>query len=105
MTANAWLDDILYEFRRTKRLADRAMAQVTDADFFTALDEGTNSIALIVKHMAGNMRSRWTDFLTADGEKPDRDRDSDAIADASAVPLSRIDPMIVGPMAASAAPA
>jgi hypothetical protein len=51
------------------------MAQVKDEDLFTVLDHEMNSIALIVKHMAGNMRSRWTDFLTTDGEKPDRNRD------------------------------
>ena len=53
------------------------MAQVDDAQFFALLDADANSIALIVKHVAGNMRSRWTDFLTSDGEKPDRDRDSE----------------------------
>jgi hypothetical protein len=53
------------------------MAQVTDQQLFTALDAESNSMAIIVKHMAGNMRSRWTDFLTSDGEKPDRNRDSE----------------------------
>ena len=53
------------------------MAQVDDAQFFALLDADANSIALIVKHVAGNMRSRWTDFLTSDGEKPDRHRDSE----------------------------
>ena len=51
------------------------MAQVTDEQLFTALDTKMNSLAILVKHMAGNMRSRWTDFLTSDGEKPDRNRD------------------------------
>ncbi len=60
-----------------KRLADRAMAQVSDGALFTTLDGESNSIAIIVKHLAGNMRSRWTDFLTSDGEKPDRDRDTE----------------------------
>jgi len=55
------------------------MAQVTDEQLFEALDPESNSIAIIVKHMAGNMRSRWTDFLTSDGEKPDRDRDSEFV--------------------------
>ena len=55
------------------------MAQVTDAQLFAALDPESNSIAIIVKHVAGNMRSRWTDFLTSDGEKPDRDRDSEFV--------------------------
>ena len=60
-----------------KRLGDRAMAQVTEEGLFTALDEESNSIAILVKHLAGNMRSRWTDFLNSDGEKPDRNRDSE----------------------------
>ena len=64
-------------FRSCKKMAEDAMAQVTDEQLFAALDAESNSIAIIVKHMAGNMRSRWTDFLTSDGEKPDRDRDSE----------------------------
>jgi hypothetical protein len=60
-----------------KKLGDRAMAQVSDDGLFATLDPESNSIAIIVKHLAGNMRSRWTDFLTTDGEKPDRDRDSE----------------------------
>src|SRR3984885_9975171 len=64
-------------FRSCKKMAEDAMAQVTDAPLFAALDPESNSIAIIVKHVAGNMRSRWTDFLTSDGEKPDRDRDSE----------------------------
>ena len=56
------------------------MEQVSDEQLFTALDEEMNSIAIVVKHMAGNMRSRWADFLTTDGEKPDRNRDSEFIA-------------------------
>jgi hypothetical protein len=55
------------------------MEQVADEQLFTSLDEEANSIAIIAKHMAGNMRSRWTDFLTADGEKPDRNRDSEFV--------------------------
>ncbi|MCX6614439.1 MAG: DUF1572 family protein, partial [Acidobacteria bacterium] len=57
--------------------AERAIAQISDEQLVLTLDEALNSIGLIVKHMAGNMRSRWTDFLTTDGEKPDRDRDSE----------------------------
>ena len=72
-----YLRDALERFRESKRQAERAMAQVGDDDFFRALDAESNSIALVVKHMSGNMRSRWTDFLTTDGEKPDRDRDSE----------------------------
>ncbi len=64
-------------FRYYKTLAERAMEQCPDDDLFTALDKESNSIAIIVKHMAGNMRSRWTDFLTSDGEKPDRNRDTE----------------------------
>lgn len=60
-----------------KKLGDRALAQVPDAGLFTELDPQSNSIAIVVKHLAGNMRSRWTDFLTSDGEKPDRNRDSE----------------------------
>jgi len=64
-------------FRYYKNLAERAMAQCPDAALFTALDAESNSIAVIVKHMSGNMRSRWRDFLTSDGEKPDRNRDTE----------------------------
>lgn len=71
------LDDIRREFRRTKRLADGAIAQVDDEAFFFVPSDGSNSIAILVKHMAGNMRSRWRDFLASDGEKPDRDRDAE----------------------------
>ena len=76
---NSYLEDSLELFRYYKKLAERAMAQVTDEQLFIALDEEANSIALIVKHMAGNMRSRWTDFLATDGEKPDRNRDTEFI--------------------------
>lgn len=64
-------------FRYYKRLGERAFEQCPDEGLFTALDGESNSIAIIVKHMAGNMRSRWTDFLTTDGEKPDRNRDTE----------------------------
>ena len=64
-------------FRYYKRLADRAIEQCPDEGLFVTLDAESNSIAIVVKHMAGNMRSRWTDFLTSDGEKPDRNRDSE----------------------------
>ncbi|SRR5579884_744233 len=73
----SYLEDSLEVFRYYKRLAERAMEQIPDDALFSALDGESNSIAIIVKHMAGNMRSRWTDFLTSDGEKPDRDRDSE----------------------------
>jgi uncharacterized damage-inducible protein DinB len=73
----SYLQDSQDVFRYYKNLAERAMAQVTDEQFCAALDGEMNSIAVIVKHMAGNMRSRWTDFLTSDGEKPDRNRDAE----------------------------
>jgi len=73
----SYIDDAIAIFRFYKRLAERAMEQVTDEQLYAALDSEANSMAVIVKHMAGNMRSRWTDFLTTDGEKPDRDRDSE----------------------------
>jgi hypothetical protein len=75
----SYLGDSLALLRNYKQLAERAMTQVGDEDLFTALDEESNSIAIVIKHMAGNMRSRWTDFLTTDGEKPDRDRDMEFI--------------------------
>ncbi|MBS1797080.1 MAG: DUF1572 family protein [Acidobacteria bacterium] len=73
--------DTLDAFRNYKRLAERALEQVTDEEYFRALDEESNSLAVVVKHIGGNLRSRWTDFLTSDGEKPDRDRDSEFIAE------------------------
>jgi Protein of unknown function (DUF1572) len=71
------LEDSIGVFRYYKKLAERAMEQVSDDQLFATVDEEANSIAVIVKHMAGNMRSRWTDFLTTDGEKPGRDRDAE----------------------------
>ena len=73
----SYLADSLSLFRQLKKLGEGAIEQVPDEHLFTALDAESNSIALIVKHIAGNMRSRWTDFLTTDGEKPDRHRDSE----------------------------
>ena len=70
-----YLDDARQTFRDYKKLAERAFAQISDEEFFKTLDEETNSIAVNIKHMAGNMLSRWTDFLTTDGEKPERNRD------------------------------
>jgi len=72
-----YLEDAVGEFRKYKMFADKAVAQVEEKDWFRRLDPESNSIALVMKHVAGNMRSRWRDFLTADGEKPDRDRDSE----------------------------
>jgi hypothetical protein len=73
----SYLEDSLTLFRYYKSLAERAMEQVEDEQLVATLDEEGNSIALIVKHMSGNMRSRWTDFLRTDGEKPDRNRDGE----------------------------
>lgn len=73
----AYLQDVRAVAAYYKKLADDAMAQVDDAQFFAPLGHDENGIALIVKHMAGNLRSRWTDFLASDGEKPDRDRDAE----------------------------
>jgi hypothetical protein len=75
----SYLEDSLDLLRYYKNLADRAMEQVSDAQLFAALDDESNSIAIVVKHIAGNMRSRWTDFLTSDGEKPNRDRDTEFV--------------------------
>jgi|GEM_PF-3293817 hypothetical protein len=66
------LTDSLTVFRQYKKLAEAAMAQATDEQLYATLDPEANSIALVVKHITGNMRSRWTNFLTTDGEKPDR---------------------------------
>ena len=77
--ATAVLNDVVFTFQKQKELAERAMTQIDDADFFRTLDAESNSIAVIAKHVGGNLRSRWTDFLTTDGEKPDRDRDSEFV--------------------------
>jgi hypothetical protein len=76
---NSYIEDSVSVFRQYKKLAEGAMEQVTDKELLITLDPEMNSIALIVKHMAGNMRSRWTDFLTTDGEKPDRHRDGEFV--------------------------
>jgi hypothetical protein len=78
------LEDTALTFHRQKELAERAMAQIDDDQFFRAIDAESNSVAVIVKHVGGNLRSRWTDFLTTDGEKPDRDRDSEFVVTDSA---------------------
>ena len=83
------ISDALTVFRSQKDLAERAIAQVGDDNLHVALDANTNSIAVIMQHMAGNMISRWTDFLTTDGEKPERDRDGEFVDRA----LSRSDLM------------
>jgi Protein of unknown function (DUF1572) len=74
-----YLDDALKTFRDYKKLAERAFAQISEEDFFRIIDDESNSIAVNMKHMAGNMLSRWSDFLTTDGEKPERDRDMEFV--------------------------
>jgi hypothetical protein len=75
----SYLEDSLAVLRYYKKLAESAMVQVTDEQLRAVLDPEMNSIAVIVKHLAGNMRSRWVDFLTTDGEKPDRNRDTEFV--------------------------
>ena len=72
-----YIRDLAFTFRYHKSVADRALAQVADEDLHTLVDGEANSIAIIIKHVAGNLRSRYTDFLTSDGEKPDRNRDGE----------------------------
>jgi Protein of unknown function (DUF1572) len=79
-----YVADSLAVLRQYKGLAEKAMAQISDEDFFRLIDPDANSVAIIVKHMAGNMRSRWTDFLITDGEKPNRRRDSEFEMDPNA---------------------
>ena len=74
-----FLSALINAFEANKRLADRAVEQVPDEKLHVALSSDTNSIAVIMKHVAGNLLSRWTDFLTTDGEKPRRDRDSEFV--------------------------
>ncbi len=76
------LQDMRHEFERHKLMAERAMANLSHDDFFRRPGDVVNPVALIVKHMAGNLTSRWTDFLTTDGEKPTRDRDGEFLVTA-----------------------
>lgn len=82
----AYLAEALRVFRQYKELGEKAMAQLEPAGLFQTLDEESNSIAVIVRHMGGNMRSRWTEFLTSDGEKPDRNRDGEFELSTSTTP-------------------
>ncbi len=75
--------EVSHQFRRLKALADKALGQASEEDFFVTLDPESNSLVVLLKHMAGNMRSRWTDFLASDGEKPDRHRDGEFITTAA----------------------
>jgi hypothetical protein len=78
-TGELYLGDMTRSFKGLKKLADKAAAQVSDEAFFVEIDPESNSLAIIYKHMGGNLRSRWTDFLTTDGEKPDRHRDTEFV--------------------------
>jgi hypothetical protein len=80
----AVLADTLLTFQRQRELAERALAQVSDDDFFRTIDAESNSVAVIVKHIGGNLVSRWTDFLSSDGEKPTRNRDGEFIVGTNA---------------------
>lgn len=75
--ATHYLDEVRRQFRGYKRLGEGAITQLKDEELFTTLDPESNSVAILIKHLAGNMRSRFTDFLTTDGEKPDRHRDQE----------------------------
>ena len=75
----SYLEDSIALFRYYKKMAEGAIEQVTDEQLFATLDQEMNSIAIIVKHMSGNMRSRWTNFMTSDGEKSDRNRDTEFV--------------------------
>jgi hypothetical protein len=77
MIEQQYLDDVHLQLRKLKAQADKGIAQIKDEDLFALIDPDANSIAILMKHLAGNMRSRWTDFLASDGEKPDRNRDSE----------------------------
>jgi Protein of unknown function (DUF1572) len=79
MLTQSYIDDVLARFQDLKKLADAAIAQVEPDELFQTLDDESNSIAITMKHIAGNMRSRWRDFLTTDGEKPDRNRDQEFV--------------------------
>ena len=82
--ATEYLQDAVSSFKAYKKLADKALAQLTDDEFFINLDQESNSVAVIMKHIAGNMFSRWTDFLTTVGEKPDRNRDMEFVIESGA---------------------
>ena len=77
--ASAYLEDVRLQFQKLKKLAEAAIAQVRDDELLVTLDEESNSLAIIMKHVSGNLRSRFTDFLTSDGEKPDRNRDGEFV--------------------------
>src|ERR1051325_1851352 len=86
-----YLEDSISSLRAYKKLADKAIEQLRDDEFFVTLDNESNSVAVIMKHMAGNMFSRWTDFLTTDGEKPDRNRDMEFVIESSTTKQALLD--------------
>jgi hypothetical protein len=86
-----YLKEAVRSLRGQKLLGEGAIAQLSDEQFFATLDRESNSVAIIMKHMAGNMRSRFTDFLTTDGEKPDRNRDQEFVIDAAATRAEILD--------------
>ena len=86
-----YLDEAFRSLRGHKRLADGGIAQLSDEEFFALPDAESNSVAIVVKHMTGNMRSRFTDFLTSDGEKSDRNRDQEFIIAADATRIEILD--------------
>ena len=86
-----YLDDAIASLKTSKKLADKAIAQMNDDELFVTLDEESNSVAVIMKHMAGNMFSRWTDFLTSDGEKPDRNRDMEFVIESNTTKADVLD--------------
>jgi hypothetical protein len=81
--AQHYLEDSIASLRAYKKMAEKALNQLKDEEFFITLDEEGNSVAVIMKHMVGNMFSRWTDFLTTDGEKPNRNRDLEFVIESS----------------------
>ncbi len=81
MDVNAYKTNVLSELQRLKKLAENALSQIDDEQLFTTINKEGNSVAVILKHLSGNMRSRWRDFLTTDGEKPDRNRDNEFVID------------------------
>lgn len=80
-TGEIYLESVLYRFRANKKLAEAALNQLSDEQFTACISPGSNSIAVLLQHLHGNMISRWTDFLTTDGEKPTRDRDAEFVLD------------------------
>ncbi|HET8781375.1 MAG TPA: DUF1572 family protein [Pyrinomonadaceae bacterium] len=86
-----YLEDSIALFKAGKKMAESAIAQLKDEEFFISLDEEANSVAVIMKHMAGNMFSRWTDFLTSDGEKPNRNRDMEFVIEANTTKADVLD--------------